>query len=387
MKTRWYAVIMAAVAVTFMLATPGTYRFLFTQAWPLIRESMLAWDGNEETIVTRNGTTVILQYEEDDPGADRVRAALDRAAEAAALWGPVPFPITVRVERDSLALKLIPSDLVMQPVGRAFDDFVVVLSPEADIVSEDGTRRRARNDIADILAHEFAHVATQHYTGNYGGGIEAAPTWFVEGAARFASGQAHWSDDIAISRHATSDLSRLVNDWYLFYTVDPPGAYEASGTLFTRLHSLGRGTLTTFMGRLRDGQTFDAAFMATYGLTVEEFVDDWWRDVERVEYFDDLDPYDRHATRERAEETCTEADARGWKCNYAFERLYACPRDLPGVCLTDYEFRMFSVINVIGGTDADRIGFEPWTLDCHCIDDGPWLSDFAHESDDTDSDD
>lgn len=387
MKTRLYLAIAAAVAAALVLATPGTYRFLFTQAWPLIREAVLRWDGPQETVVTNNGTTVILQYEEGDPGADRVRAALDGAAEAAALWGPVPFPVTVRVERDSLALKLIPSDLVMQPVGRAFDDFVVVLSPEADIVREDGTRRRARNDIRDTLAHEFAHVATQHHTGNYGGGLEAAPTWFVEGAARYASGQTDWTDDRSISRHATSDLSRLVNDWYLFYTVDPAGAYEASGTLFTRLHALGRGRMSAFVERLRSGETFDAAFVATYGLTVEAFVDDWWQDVQRVEYYDDLDPYDLRMTRERAEETCAKSDSPrdAYRCDSAFERLYACPRDLPGICLTDYEFRMFSVVNVVGGTAADRIGYEPWTLDCHCIDDGPWLSDFAHEE--TDSDD
>ena len=135
------------------------------------------------------------------------------------------------------------------------------------------------------------------------------------------------------------------------------------------------------MERLRAGEAFDSAFAATYGLTVDAFVDDWWQDVRRVEYYDDLDPYDRYATRERAEEACAKLDSPGdaYRCDSAFERIYQCPRDLPGVCLTDYEFRMFSVINVVGGTAADRIGYQPWTLDCHCIDDGPWLSDFAHE--------
>lgn len=124
------------------------------------------------------------------------------------------------------------------------------------------------------LRHEFAHVALQRYLG-----AARTPRWFTEGYAQLAAGEWDWESAwrlrMAILSGRAPPLDSLTLDWPVGET-DARVAYLLSASALSYLvDRSGERGLAIFLERWRDMVDFDAAFRATYGLTMGQFEEDW----------------------------------------------------------------------------------------------------------------
>jgi len=135
-----------------------------------------------------------------------------------------------------------------------------------------------RADVGDLyrtLRHELAHLALhQAVTGRL-------PLWFDEGYATWAAGE--WERlgilelNLAVVRGAVPDLRGL--DGALRGTsTTADAAYALAASAVTELARRNpSGSLTPLLGRLRKGEDFEKAVLATTGLTLERFELEWRR--------------------------------------------------------------------------------------------------------------
>lgn len=132
-------------------------------------------------------------------------------------------------------------------------------------------------DVLGTLRHELAHLALHDAV------RQRVPLWFDEGYATVASGQWDVFDrlavNLAVARGETPGLGEL--DAHLRgsgLSADAGYALAATAVL-----ELGRrnptGTLDPLLGQLAAGVPFDAAVLATTGLTVDRFDESWRRSV------------------------------------------------------------------------------------------------------------
>ena len=141
------------------------------------------------------------------------------------------------------------------------------------VIRADGT------DLRRVLRHELAHLALhQEVPGR-------VPLWFDEGFAGYAAGE--WDRyvvlevNLAVASGVLPGLSAL--DGALRGSA---GTAEAAYALaMSAVTELARrnptGTLGPLLERLRDGEDFDAAVLATTGLTPERFEETWQRATRR----------------------------------------------------------------------------------------------------------
>ena len=134
-------------------------------------------------------------------------------------------------------------------------------------------------DLSRTLRHELAHLALHQRVG------VRVPLWFDEGYAGWAAGE--WERlgilelNLAVARGALPGLRAL--DGALRASESSADAayalaYSAVSEL-TRRHP--SGTLTPLLERLSRGEDFEAAVLATTGLTVDRFEEAWQRSVRR----------------------------------------------------------------------------------------------------------
>ncbi|HEX3273417.1 MAG TPA: hypothetical protein VHR43_01075 [Gemmatimonadales bacterium] len=139
--------------------------------------------------------------------------------------------------------------------------------------------RADQNDLARTLRHELAHLALHEAVAG------RVPLWFDEGYAAWAAGE--WERfgglelNLSVVRGAVPTLAAL--DGALrgsASTADAAYALAASAVVELARRNP-TGTLTPLMTRLEGGEDFDAAVLATTGLTVDRFDDEWRRTLRK----------------------------------------------------------------------------------------------------------
>jgi len=139
--------------------------------------------------------------------------------------------------------------------------------------------RADADDPRAALRHELAHLALHEAVRT------RLPLWFDEGYAVVAAGE--WSRfdalqlNLAVVRGAVSDL-RALDAALRQGPGEAETAYALAGSAVLYLARLNPGrTLDALLGRLQDGDGFDAAVLATTGRTLDSFDEVWRRDVRR----------------------------------------------------------------------------------------------------------
>lgn len=192
----------------------------------------------------------------------------DRAVAWPGLGARTPDSLRLIVVRDGHALDSLTG-------GRAPEWGAAVALPAVRTIAlrADGT------DLRRILRHELAHLALHDAV------PVRVPLWFDEGYAGYAAGE--WERylalevNLAVARGALPALDAL--DAALRGNV---GEVEAAYALaISAVAELARrnpsGTLEPLFGRLSAGEDFDAAVLATTGLTPSRFEESWQRATRR----------------------------------------------------------------------------------------------------------
>jgi hypothetical protein len=175
-----------------------------------------------------------------------------------------------------------PMRLVVVPDGRRLDSLTKGRAPRwGAAVALPDTRtivlRADGGDLPRTLRHELAHLALHQRV------PVRVPLWFDEGYAGWAAGE--WERqgvlelNLAVARGALPGFRILDGALRASETTADAAyalAYSAVSELARRNPS---GGLTPLLQRLAGGQDFDAAVLATTGLTVDRFEEAWQRSV------------------------------------------------------------------------------------------------------------
>ena len=206
------------------------------------------------------------------PAQRQLALELAREADRAVAWpglgARTPDSLRLIVVRDGRALDSLTG-------GRAPEWGAAVALPAVRTIAlrADGT------DLRRILRHELAHLALHDAV------PVRVPLWFDEGYAGYAAGE--WERylalevNLAVARGALPALDAL--DAALRGNV---GEVEAAYALaISAVAELARrnpsGTLEPLLARLSAGEDFDAAVLATTGLTPGRFEESWQRATRR----------------------------------------------------------------------------------------------------------
>ena len=206
------------------------------------------------------------------PAQRGVAVDLARAADRPAEWPGLGL-------RDPGPLRLI-----IVPDGRTLDSLTAGRAPAwGAAVAEPGERtillRADQDDLLRTLRHELAHLALHEAV------PVRVPLWFDEGYASWAAGE--WERfgglelNLAVVRGAIPTLTAL--DGALRGSASTAdAAYALAASAVTELARRNpTGTLTPLLQRLERGESFDSAVLATTGLTLERFDDQWRKAVRR----------------------------------------------------------------------------------------------------------
>jgi hypothetical protein len=179
-----------------------------------------------------------------------------------------------------------PLQLIVVPDGSQFDSLSSGRAPEWGAgIALPGARtillRADRDDLYGTLRHELAHLALHQAVKG------RVPLWFDEGYASWAAGE--WDRlgvldlNLAVVRGAVPDLRGL--DGALRGSASTAdAAYALAVSVVTELARRNpSGSLTPLLQRLEAGEDFDAAVLATTGLTMSQF-DTQWRRAIRQRY-------------------------------------------------------------------------------------------------------
>jgi hypothetical protein len=177
-----------------------------------------------------------------------------------------------------------PLRLIVVPNGRVLDSLTSGRAPSwGAAVAVPGARtillRADQGDLNRTLRHELAHLALHEAV------PVRVPLWFDEGYAAWAAGE--WERlgglelNLAVVRGAVPSLTGL--DGALRGSASSADAAYALGT--SAVTELARRnptrTLTPLLRRLQAGEDFDAAVLATTGLTIGRFEQEWQRTLKR----------------------------------------------------------------------------------------------------------
>jgi len=177
-----------------------------------------------------------------------------------------------------------PLRLIVVPDGRLFDSLTAGHAPPwGAAVALPGARtillRADQGDLLRTLRHELAHL-TLHEAVHV-----RVPLWFDEGYAAWAAGE--WERfgglelNLTVVRGAIPTLTAL--DGALRGSASSAdAAYALAASAVTELARRNpTGTLTPLLRRLQAGDDFEAAVLATTGLTLGRFEQEWQGRVRR----------------------------------------------------------------------------------------------------------
>jgi hypothetical protein len=177
-----------------------------------------------------------------------------------------------------------PLQLIVVPDGRQFDSLSSGRAPAWGAgVALPGARtimlRADRDNLYGTLRHELAHLALHQAVKG------RVPLWFDEGYASWAAGE--WDRlgvldlNLAVVRGAVPDL-RALDGALRGSASTADAAYALAVSAVTELARRNpSGSLTPLLQRLEAGENFDAAVLATTGLTMSQFDTQWRRTIRR----------------------------------------------------------------------------------------------------------
>jgi hypothetical protein len=177
-----------------------------------------------------------------------------------------------------------PLRLIVVPNGRTLDSLTAGRAPAwGAAVALPGARtillRADQDDLPRTLRHELAHLALHEAV------TVRVPLWFDEGYAAWAAGE--WERfgglelNLAVVRGAIPTLTSLDGALRGSATT-ADAAYALAASAVTELARRNpTGSLTPLLQRLERGEGFEAAVLATTGLSPERFEDEWRRAVRR----------------------------------------------------------------------------------------------------------
>lgn len=199
--------------------------------------------------------------------ADLARLA-DRPAEWPGLGRRDPGPLRLIVVPDAHLLDSLSA-------GRAPSWGAAIAVPGARTI----LLRADEGDLVRTLRHELAHLALHEAV------TVRVPLWFDEGYASWAAGE--WD------RLGTLELNLTVVRGAIPTLTGLDGALRGSASSADAAYALAvsavaelarrnpTGTLTPLLERLESGEDFDAAVLATTGLAVGRFEQEWQHAVRR----------------------------------------------------------------------------------------------------------
>jgi hypothetical protein len=179
-----------------------------------------------------------------------------------------------------------PIRLIVVPDGRTLDSLTAGRAPAwGAAIALPGERtillRADQGDLTRTLRHELAHLVLHQAV------PVRVPLWFDEGYAAWAAGE--WERfgglelNLAVVRGDVPSLTDL--DGALRGSASTAdAAYALAASAVTELARRNpSGTLSPLLARLGRGEDFDAAVLATTGLTIGRF-DEAWRRTVRQRY-------------------------------------------------------------------------------------------------------
>lgn len=128
--------------------------------------------------------------------------------------------------------------------------------------------------LAELLAHEYAHLVVAHRSGFY-----SVPRWFDEGVAMLVSTEWSWSDNLAMSKAAVfGDFIplRSIEKVNRFNQSQAHVAYAQSYLAVKyMLDEYGTNVVNIFLDGIARGSSIDEALMASTGSSYREFEDEF----------------------------------------------------------------------------------------------------------------
>jgi hypothetical protein len=177
-----------------------------------------------------------------------------------------------------------PLRLIIAPSGRLLDSLTGGRAPTwgaaiALPVNRTILLRADEPDVVRTLRHELAHLALHEAV------PVRVPLWFDEGYATWAAGE--WDRlgglelNLAVVRGAIPSLTEL-DGALRGPAASASDAYALAVSAVTELARRNpAGTLGPLLARLEAGEDFEAAVLATTGLTLDRFEQEWRRVVRR----------------------------------------------------------------------------------------------------------
>jgi hypothetical protein len=265
-------------------------------AWVLVAGIALGADGSfgnaagQEAAASRE--TGFRRFVVEAPGgrpvafhhvpADSAIVAL--LAERAGSFVPPPVA-SLNLPADTFDVVVAPNEAAFREMtgGRAPDWGLAVAFPRLRRLVMRSPRITGSVDVdpAIVLRHELGHL----YLGAaLDDGGERLPRWFNEGFAAVYADEWRWVDPYRLAwARATGTLTPLSELHATFpETADPSLAYTQSMAAVRGLARRGGDeALGHMLSRMREGATFDLAMRDTYGLTMDQFYDDWESELGR----------------------------------------------------------------------------------------------------------
>ena len=177
-----------------------------------------------------------------------------------------------------------PLQLIIVPDGRQLDSLSSGRAPAwGAAVALPGARtillRADQGDLYQTLRHELAHLALHQAV------TVRVPLWFDEGYASWAAGE--WTRfeglelNVAVVRGRVPDL-RSLDGALRGSATTADAAYALAASAVTELARRNpSGSLDPLLSHLMNGQDFDAAVLATTGLSISQFDVEWRKSIRR----------------------------------------------------------------------------------------------------------
>jgi len=231
---------------------------------------------NGDRYVSRQGARGTIHFAlPDSLAAERVLGFMDAQAPLPGLPPSLPSDVTAVLTHGPEAFEQLTGGVVPEwRAGVAIPEAGMLVLPyrEGPSVLDAESRR--------TLRHEWAHFGLHEYLGDL-----RVPRWFDEGYAQWASGgfdaSEAWRLRVLLALGRAPPLDSLALTW--------PGSREQARTAYLLSASAlayllepgGERGLALFLERWREGRSFDAALLRTFGVTPSQLEEDWTAHVRR----------------------------------------------------------------------------------------------------------
>ncbi len=191
--------------------------------------------------------------------------------------------ILIEILHDSLSYKpkiYIENDLrsFKELIGTAFPDWgaAAALPYREMIAIKSPAHFSLGKPLGELVRHEYAHLALHDRLR-----MQNPPRWLDEGVAMYVSSEWGWEDNFAMSRAVVfRSLVPLheIEDLNLFPSGRAQTAYAESYLAVKYiLDEYGDGTLNYLLDAIRSRESFNDAFLNTFGSSYKEFEEEYFK--------------------------------------------------------------------------------------------------------------